>query len=149
MIATAARATFWWPKKFSSKLARRSASRLGPSAPVQAAAGIGHQDVEAAVSADRCRPRPSATSAGSRDIAAQSQAPHRFRSRPGRFLAFQDHDLGARGGEGAGDRRADAPPPPVMTATWPPRRFAADLPSLACSSDQYSMSKIWASVMLV
>ncbi len=38
-----------------------------------------------------------------------------------------------------------APAPPVTTATWRARRFSALLPSFACSSDQYSMSKVSAS----
>ena len=33
-------------------------------------------------------------------------------------------------------------PPPVTTATWRAKRFSAALPSLACSSDQYSTSNM-------
>ncbi len=33
-------------------------------------------------------------------------------------------------------------PPPVITATWRASDFSFDLPSLACSSDQYSTSNM-------
>jgi hypothetical protein len=33
-------------------------------------------------------------------------------------------------------------PPPVTTATWRCSGFSAALPSLACSSDQYSISNV-------
>ncbi len=40
------------------------------------------------------------------------------------------------------------PPPPVTATTWPASGLALALPSLACSSDQYSISKVSASLML-
>ena len=36
----------------------------------------------------------------------------------------------------------DLDPPPVITTTCPARGFSAPFPSLACSRDQYSMSKV-------
>ena len=39
-------------------------------------------------------------------------------------------------------------PPPVITATWRASDFSFDLPSLACSSDQYSTSNMSYSLML-
>src|SRR5581483_100296 len=38
-------------------------------------------------------------------------------------------------------------PPPVITATWRASDFSFDLPSLACSSDQYSTSNMSNSLM--
>ena len=149
MIFTAACATRWWPKKLSSKLSRSTASSTSPMRPCQARAGIRDDDVDAAEGLDdrverrahRCRV---GHVAGDRH-ARRRRSPWPVRARgvestsssatsaPAAAKALRGR--GADRAAGAGDRRR------------PGRRAAsrAALPSLACSSDQYSTSNMSAS----
>ncbi len=110
-------------------------------------AGVRHRDVDAAEGLDDSGERP-AQRRGIGDV-----APQRERGRadglglvPGCVLVeIEQGDLGARRGKRSAVAAPIVPPAPVMTATWPASGFSAARPSLACSSDQYSMSNICAS----
>ena len=69
-----------------------------------------------------------------------------FRDRPCRSVIAIQHGHFRAGPRSAFAVAAPMPePPPVTIATWRASTFSAALPSLACSSDQYSMSNISAS----
>ncbi len=57
-------------------------------------------------------------------------------------VAIEDRDLGPFLREGLAVAAPIPLAPPVTTAMWRARRGAAPLPSLACSSDQYSTSNM-------
>ena len=110
MICTAACATRWWPKKFSSKLLRSTASSTSPMRPCQAAPAFDTSDVDAAEGlgdARRTRRAPRRRrSRRRRARARRRRSALRLRLR-GRLVDVEQRHLGAGRREGARGRGAD------------------------------------------
>ena len=108
-------------------------------------ARIGDHDIHAAEGRDH-RVEGRAHAGGIGDVAFHRQrlAADLFGHGFGGFqVAVQDGDFRALLRHGACAVAAPMPePPPVITATWRASDFSFDLPSLACSSDQYSTSNM-------
>ncbi len=84
-----------------------------------------------------------ATEAGS--VTSQATARMRFPARTPETSRSSTATSAPSAAKAAAVAAPMAPAPPVTTTTWRSRRFSAALPSLACSRDQYSISKVWAS----
>ena len=151
MIFTAACATRWWPKKFSSKLLRKHRLVDLADAALPGRAGVRDDDVDAA---ERLR-RPASNAVAHRrrigDVAGDRERARAdglgLLGRGGK-IDVEQRDLGAgrreRLGGGGADRAAGAGDDGDLAGE---RQLLRRLPSLACSIGQYSLSNMSASVI--